>query len=38
MRTIYGEEVFKRMKDFIEVQIIADGLRLRRYHADGIGE
>ena len=34
LRTICGEEVLKCMKDFVEVQLIADGLRLRRYHAD----
>ena len=29
---------FQVMKDFVEVQPIAYGLRLRRYHADGAGE
>ena len=38
LRTICGEEVLKCMKDFVEVQLIADGLRLRRYHTDAAGE
>ena len=38
LKTTCGEEVLKCMKDFVEVQLTADGLRLRRYHADGAGE
>ena len=33
LRTKCGEEVLKCMKDFVEVQLIADELRLRIYHA-----
>ena len=36
LRIQCGEEVLKCMKDFVEVQLTADGLQLRRYHADRI--
>ena len=38
LRTKCGEEIFKCMKVFVEVQLTADELRLRRYHADGAGK
>ena len=38
LRTKCIEVVLKCMKDFVEVQLTADGLRLRIYHADGAGE
>ena len=38
LRTKCGGEVLKCMKDFVDVQLTANGLRLRRYHADGAGE
>ena len=38
LRTTCGEEVLECLKDFVGVQLIEDGLRLRRYHADGAGE
>jgi hypothetical protein len=33
-----GDEVLKCMKDLVEVQLVADGLQMKRYHADGAGE
>ena len=36
LRTKCGEEVLKSTKDFLEVQLLADGLR--RYIAEGAGK
>lgn len=33
-----GDEVLECMKDLVEVQLPADGITMKRYHADGAGE
>ena len=30
-----GDEVLKCIKDLVEVQLVQDGLTMKRYHADG---
>lgn len=38
LKTKSGDEVLQCLKDLVEIQLPADGLVMKRYHADGAGE